>query len=260
MVVGLERFREHFRGLEGAFVLIGGAACDAWMARSGLAFRKTKDLDIVLVIEALDAAFIKRFLEFVEAGRYEVRQRQEADRREFYRFLKPKEPGYPIMLELFSRAPSGIDLGVGQEIVPVPVEEAVASLSAILMDEGYYELVLATRYDAGGIPMVGAGGLIPMKARAWLDLRKRKAGGSPVDDDDIRKHRNDVFRLALTLPGGAGPEIAAGIQADLRAFLAEFPGDAGEWAAIADVLRAVVRRPPSPVELLGALATYFRLV
>lgn len=36
MVVGLERFREHFRGMETSYALIGGAACDAWMARSGL--------------------------------------------------------------------------------------------------------------------------------------------------------------------------------------------------------------------------------
>lgn len=40
MVVGMERFREHFRGLEHAFVLIGGAACEAWMSRSGLPFRR----------------------------------------------------------------------------------------------------------------------------------------------------------------------------------------------------------------------------
>ncbi len=45
MVVGLQRFREHFRGFENAFVLIGGAACEAWMSANALTFRKTKDLD-----------------------------------------------------------------------------------------------------------------------------------------------------------------------------------------------------------------------
>ena len=136
MVIGMDRFREHFRGFENAYVLIGGAACDAWMSRSGLPFRKTKDLDIVLVIEAIDPAFVARFKEFVAAGRYQVRQRQETGRREFYRFQKPAEEGYPSMLELFSRAPADLDLGPDQQVVPVPVEASVASLSAILMDEG----------------------------------------------------------------------------------------------------------------------------
>lgn len=259
MVVGLERFRDHFRGHEGAYVLIGGAACDAWMARSGLPFRKTKDLDIVLVIEAIDATFVARFREFVEAGRYQVRQRQETGHREFYRFVTPQEAGYPFMLELFSRAPATLDLGPDQQIAPVAVDAAVASLSAILMDEGYYDLVLSTRYNSDGIPMVGADGLIPLKARAWLDLQKRKADGEDVDADDILKHRNDVFRLALTLTGEPGPQVTNGILASLGAFLDAFPGDAPDWPSIVQALKATVRTPPSPAELLQAIRTRFRL-
>lgn len=34
MVRGLEIFRERFRRFDGAFVLIGGAACDQWFANS----------------------------------------------------------------------------------------------------------------------------------------------------------------------------------------------------------------------------------
>ena len=104
MVVGLQRFRDHFRAHTGAFVLIGGAACDAWMTANALAFRRTKDLDIVLVADAVDAAFAQRFKAFVDAGGYEVRQRQETGKREFFRFYKPKGDDYPFMLELFSRA------------------------------------------------------------------------------------------------------------------------------------------------------------
>ena len=87
----MERFRDHFEGLEEAYVLIGGAACDVWMSRSGLPFRKTKDLDIVLLIEAITMTFVERLWKFVQDGRYEVRQRQSTGERELYRFLKPKE-------------------------------------------------------------------------------------------------------------------------------------------------------------------------
>lgn len=260
MVVGMQRFRDHFRAYSGAFVLIGGAACDAWMTANALTFRRTKDLDIVLVADALDAAFADRFKAFVDAGGYEVRQRQDTGQREFFRFHKPNGDDYPNMLELFSRAPAGLDVWPGQQIAPVPVEETVASLSAILMDEGYYALVLATRYETDGIPMVTAAGLIPLKAKAWLDLQARKAAGQHIDEDDIKKHRNDVFRLALTLTGEP-VEIAEGIRADLVAFLAAFPDGMADWPSIASALQATTKSKTQPPleELRQAITTYFRL-
>jgi hypothetical protein len=36
MVKGLDLFRERFRGFEGSFTLIGGAACDEWFTAQGL--------------------------------------------------------------------------------------------------------------------------------------------------------------------------------------------------------------------------------
>ncbi len=58
MVKGLELFREHFREYTDRYVLIGGAACDLAMGEAGLDFRATKDLDIVLCVEALDKTFV----------------------------------------------------------------------------------------------------------------------------------------------------------------------------------------------------------
>lgn len=68
MVTGVDRFRAHFAGHEHQYVLIGGAACELIMNEVGLDFRATKDLDIVLIVEALDAAFAERFWAFVEQG------------------------------------------------------------------------------------------------------------------------------------------------------------------------------------------------
>ena len=67
MVTGMRRFRDRFRWIR-AFVIIGGAACDAWMSSNALPFRRTKDLDIVLVTDALDSAFLLRFRDFVESA------------------------------------------------------------------------------------------------------------------------------------------------------------------------------------------------
>jgi hypothetical protein len=113
-------------------------------------FRATKDIDIVLIVEALDQAFIARFWEFVEAGQYEIRERYTGSR-ELYRFSKPKDDTYPAMLELFSRQPGRLDLSHEQRVIPVEIDENSASLSAILLDEDYYALISRTPPRRGRI-------------------------------------------------------------------------------------------------------------
>ena len=54
MVNGLDRFREHFSAYTDRYVLIGGTAASLAMEELCEAFRVTKDLDIVLCVEALD--------------------------------------------------------------------------------------------------------------------------------------------------------------------------------------------------------------
>ena len=68
MVKGLDLFREHFAELSDQYVLIGGTAATLAMADAGLDFRATKDLDIVLHIEALTPAFGTTFWAFMEKG------------------------------------------------------------------------------------------------------------------------------------------------------------------------------------------------
>jgi hypothetical protein len=70
VVRGLGIFREHFANHAGQFVLIGGTAATLAMESAGLQFRATKDLNIVLHIEALDPAFGSAFWNFVERGNW----------------------------------------------------------------------------------------------------------------------------------------------------------------------------------------------
>lgn len=57
MVHGLKKFKEYFRDHTSQYVFIGGTACDIILDDLGAPFRATKDLDIVLIIEALDSSF-----------------------------------------------------------------------------------------------------------------------------------------------------------------------------------------------------------
>lgn len=225
MVKGLDLFRQHFQAVNNQYVLIGGSAATAAMEEAGLDFRATKDLDIVLHIEALSPAFGTAFWTFVERGGYEIRQASATGKPVHYRFQKPANPDFPVMLELFCRSPDGIQIAEGNRLTPIPFEEAVASLSAILLDDEYYAFIIAGRKIIDDLPWIGAEVLIPLKARAWLDLRERKADGQQVDDKDIRKHGNDVIRLSQLLAPDTHVPLAVSIADDLTRFLDQLAAD-----------------------------------
>ena len=66
MVTGIDSFKEWFKGCEEQYAIIGGTACDILMTEEGLDFRATKDLDLVLIIEAvLMQALEGRFWNYV---------------------------------------------------------------------------------------------------------------------------------------------------------------------------------------------------
>jgi hypothetical protein len=219
VVRGLDVFREHFAGHADQFVLIGGTAATLAMEQAGLEFRATKDLDIVLHIEALRSSFGEVFWSFVEAGGYEIRQASDTGKPVFYRFQKPADVRFPVMLELFCRAPEGINRAEGSHLTPIPIDEAAASLSAILLEDAYYEFILAGRKEVDGLPWVGEDRLIPLKASAWLDLGERHAKGEAVDGKNVRKHANDVLRLSQLLAPDVRIEVAPRIAQDLSRFL-----------------------------------------
>lgn len=224
MVTGVGRFRAHFEGHEAQYVLIGGAACELIMEEAGLEFRATKDLDIVLIVEALDRAFGERFWAFVQEGDYEIRERSEGEKI-LYRFQKPKRSDFPAMLELFSRSPEGLELSADGHLTPLPIDEAVASLSAILLDEAYYGFLKSMTRQSDGIPVLDEAAIIPFKARAWLDLSRQREESGKGDEKNIKKHRNDVARMLQLLAGDARYSLQATVGSDLRAFIDALEAD-----------------------------------
>lgn len=218
MVVGIEKFREHFAGQEDQYVLIGGAACDLLFAEAGLEFRATKDLDVVLCVEVVSSEFAKAFLGFIEAGGYQARQQRDGHK-ELYRFHKPKDPAYPYMIELFSRRPEGLELPADFSITRIPVDEEIISLSAILLDDDYYEVLRSSRTTIDGVSLLNEELLIPFKAKAFLDLTERRAAGEEINGKTITKHRNDVFRMIQLFTEESGVEIPDAIRGDLRRFI-----------------------------------------
>jgi hypothetical protein len=245
MVKGLDVFQEHFAAHSDQFILIGGTAATLAMEQAGLDFRATKDLDIVLHIEALNPAFGTRFWTFIEKGGYEIREASDTGKPMLYRFQKPTDTTYPFMLELFCRSPDGIRLADGSRLTAIPFDDVVSSLSAILLDDGYYNFLLAGRREHGGLTWIGEDRLIPLKAHAWLDLSARRERGEQIDSKNIRKHGNDVIRLSQLLSPDLRIPVPTGVAADLNRFLQRLVADSTYSPAslgLANPLDEIVRR------------------
>ena len=198
MVRGIDSFRDWFQGFEDQYAIIGGTACDLLMTDRGLDFRATKDIDLVLIVEAVDEIFGRRFWEYVVAAGYEHRNKSTGEP-QFYRFTNPQSQAYPTMIELFTRRPNAIILPEYAILTPLPIDEEISSLSAILLNDDYYAFLKQGRVRIKDVTILDAPYLIPFKAKAWIDLISRKNAGEQVDSKNIRKHKNDVFRLSELL-------------------------------------------------------------
>ena len=188
MVNGIKKFKERFQGFENQYVIIGGTACDLIMENEELAFRATKDIDIVLIVESITAEFGRQFWEYV------------------------KEAGYEHLNK---------STGNDAVLTPLPIDDEISSLSAILPNESYYELLKTGQMMIDGIPVLSPTCLIPFKAKAWLDLKERRSNGEKIDSKNIKKHKNDVFRLAQLITADTRKLFGSEVAEDMTKFLSE---------------------------------------
>jgi hypothetical protein len=221
MVEGLDRFRKHFSEYTDCYILIGGTACALVLEPRDTAFRRTKDFDIVLCLENADAGFVGAFWDFIHRADY--RQKEVRGKPQCYRFSHSPHKDYPHMLELFSRTPDALEPEpVGGHLVRIPTCDGVSGLSAILLDDTYYEFLRARRMVKDGLCYAPAECLIPLKALAWLkNTELQKNGAKGIKEGDIRKHKADVFALVQVLNPTPRSDIPGKIKADLRKFISD---------------------------------------
>lgn len=243
MVKGLEIFADHFKDHTDKFILIGGTACDLAMSQMGLGFRATKDLDIVLVIEVLNSSFSACFWDFIKQGGYQNLQKSSG-KKVFYRFYAPSNEDYPYMLELLSRKPDALAIPHGRHLARIPIADDCSSLSAILLADDYYQFIFSGIQPTEGLRFLNAEHLIPLKAKAHLDLLERKRQLQPVKSDDIKKHKNDIFRLFQIMTPASSVALTASIAGDLKQFcdlMSEDPPDLKSLGIKMDALEVIAR-------------------
>lgn len=216
-VKGLDRFKEHIAGLEDCYALIGGTACDVLLRDADFDFRATKDIDMVLLVEGRLPETAAAVWRLVKTGGYRCGWKGSTHAH-FYRFTEPSDLSYPVMIEIFSAAPDFINEDAEIAVAPLPIDDKISSLSAILLDKDYYGFMKESRKVVNGVAVLDETGLIPFKAKAFLDLSQRKACGEHVDSRDLKKHKNDVLRLAQLLRPGHCIDLPTTIAADMTEF------------------------------------------
>lgn len=222
MVKGLEKFKEHFAGFEDNYVIIGGTACDVTLQNTDMRPHATDDIDMILVIEKMTAEFGQRFWEFIALGEYKTRQRKRGDKEpatELFRFINPKE-GFPVQIELLSRYPDVLGEPTGFHLTPIPVGEKIPSLSAILLDEEYYYHTIGSSVIEDGIRIANPLSLLCLKVKAFLNLTEEKKTNPDVRSGDIKKHRDDVFKLlAMRIDPLTPIELSDTMKGELSIFV-----------------------------------------
>ncbi len=220
MVVGMESFKKAFAGYEDCYTVIGGTACDILMNEADLEFRATKDVDMILLIENRFEEFAEIFWEYIKEAGYTCGWKvADGVRTQFYRFTEPSSSEYPKMIELFSKDPGYQLHEPDMAITPLPVSDEISSLSAIMLYDDYYKFMLEGREVVDGVGVLSAEYLIPFKIRAWVDLTERKNNGGHVNDRDLKKHKNDVFRLYNLVVPDRKIETSEAIKQDIRKYL-----------------------------------------
>ena len=212
-----QSLREALEGFADSYVIIGGAACSIVMKRDGYAFRATRDIDMVVRTEGHLRAFAERLWAYINAGRYRYGQRSRHTPN-VYRFTDPEEDDYPAIIELFSCHPD-FELKLDNSKTPIHIADDIESLSAIVLDDEYYALLQQGQIVSEGLSVLDESYIIPFKAKAWLDLNRRRSTGEHVDASDINKHKKDVFRLAQTLDESAMVHLTGAPHNDMAEFL-----------------------------------------
>ena len=216
MVKGLDTFQKFFSEYENQYVLIGGAACDIVFESNDASFRATRDLDMVLIIEALTPEFGEKFWDFILAGRYRNKA-SNGGKPQFYRFDKPEDESFPKMIELFCR--SDFEMKNAAGITPIHIDDEISSLSAILLDDDYYKALLDGRAVRSGLSILRPEYIILFKAKAYLDLKARKDAGESVDTKDIKKHKHDILRITAELMLEKVNELPDSVHRDIKQFI-----------------------------------------
>ncbi len=102
-----------------------------------------------------------------------------------YRFERPANKDFPPKIELLSRRPDALE-GIDTALGRFSTMDDNYSLSAILLDDDYYQLLGDGTEIIDGLPVLGLRYLPVFKMHAWANLMRDRASGRTVHSDEIK--------------------------------------------------------------------------
>lgn len=238
IVDGIGMFERTFSKYRDSFIIIGGAACRATLSEGRYTPRKTKDIDMVLVLEHLDKEFIDAFWSFIKAGHYKCATRKDKEGQKKYVLYSFYDSllEYPAQIELLSRPVEGLGNPENHNIEAIIMDDA-SYLSAIILEPDYYDYLIGHTEEKNGLRYASVDSIICLKVLAYLNLREDKRNGKHVNDDDFKKHRRDVVMAAASLAVGDEFAVPGTIRDSISRFIEAVNVDDGVRKSLRETLK-----------------------
>lgn len=215
---GLSHFQQYCKSLQEMYVVVGGFAT-VMLLDEGLGDghgKATHDIDLVLLTTS-SIEMSQRIKQYVQEGKYEI-QKGNKDQYHYYRFVKPEIEGFAKEIELFASNENDLKLDDSQRIIPIDPEEGLYSLSAIMLDPEYFEMIKNNVTMSVVAPCTNTQATIMLKMSAFFDLKAR-------NDNKWKKHRQDILKLSLLLTGEERLQMTGRMVEDFESFMTHLEKD-----------------------------------
>lgn len=228
---GLNHFQDYCKDLDDHYVVVGGFATlmllDSELENHGKA---TFDIDLVL-LTTNSMEMTQRIKEYVKEGEYKI-QIGSKEQYQYYRFIEPQKKNFAKEIELFASNENSLGLEDGQRVIPIDPGVGLYSLSAIMLDLEYFEMIKNNVEKKHRAPCTNVQATIMLKMSAFYDLKKR-------DDSKWKKHRRDILKLALLLTGEEKIQLVGRMEQDFDTFMEHLENDIDK-----KILKSIVDKLP----------------
>jgi len=231
---GLSHFQDYCKDLDEHYVVVGGFATlmllDSQLENHGKA---TFDIDLVL-LTSHSIEMSQRIKQYIKEGKYTI-EKGSKDQYQYYRFRHPQKENFAKEIEFFASNENNLEFDASQRIISIDPEEGLYSLSAIMLDPEYFELIKNNIDKTHRAPCTNTQATIMLKMSAFFDIKNRI---SKSDDKKWKKHRRDILKLALLLEGSERVSLVGRMIEDFDAFIAHLIDDVDKktFKAIVDKL------------------------
>lgn len=181
-----------------SYVIIGGIAAWLNLLELNANARATKDFDIVLCLEINNENFNKNIVSFLKAGGYINATSNK--KKSAYRFINPKTPGYPEIVEFFAPEDQ-IPKALNQYLKKIHITYEEEELSAIILEKPIYDFIISNkRFSRDGLPIITIPALIALKTYAYYQNKALYEAKKIKSENDYKKHKSDIIRLLANMP------------------------------------------------------------